>query len=508
MSAVAGTVQAARLLVVSQDPATLSPLLPIAESNRWSVDTVRNCWDAMDLLQSDSSPDVVFYDLPRGRANDLFLLRWLRRLRPELAIIVACQPDDSNKKNDAIRAGASTFLVRPIHEQELEAAIRHCLNDPARDLDFELEHNGVEPVAEDEFFLNIGPLMQKVRAQAELLAQSEVPALIVGEAGTGKVTVARLIHKLSVHSGFDFQRVNCSAIPPQMVEPELFGRKSGSNSSSAQVTNLGKLHDREHGTLLLEGICEMPLPLQSKLADFLQQRQTSDNASSAQRGPRILATSDMNLENARGENRLRDDLFHRLAPFAIHVPALRRRKDEIPVLLGYTMNKLARRYDLPAREFSEQTIAKCMSHSWPGNLRELEDFVKRYLITGQDQLNPTGPAPSLSHPVANNAQATNVSVPKVSIQVERVGPDLVIPLKTLLDTVKSHTEKNAIAAALQRTGWNRKAAARLLRVSYRTLLYKIERYAMRSSDPEFELSSLKAKAAAEQPEMIRNRSAV
>jgi DNA-binding NtrC family response regulator len=171
------------------------------------------------------------------------------------------------------------------------------------------------------------------------------------------------------------------------------------------------------------------------------------------------------------------------------------------------MNKLARRYDLPAREFSEQTIAKCMSHSWPGNLRELEDFVKRYLITGQDQLNPTGPAPSLSHPVANNAQATNVSVPKVNIQVERVGPDLVIPLKTLLDTVKSHTEKNAIAAALQKTGWNRKAAARLLRVSYRTLLYKIERYKMRASDLEPELCAANAEIPVGNP-IIRASKAV
>lgn len=509
ISAVADTVEAIRLLVVSEDPAPLGSLLPIAESNGWSVDSVRNSWDAMDLLQSDSGPHAVFYELRRGAANDLFLLRWLHRLRPELAIIVACQPDDANKRNDAIKAGASTFLIRPIDQQELEAAIRRSLNDPAKDLDMELEHHGVQPVAEDEFFLTIGPLMHKVRAQAELLAQSDVPALIVGEAGTGKVTVARLIHKLSVHSGFDFHRVNCSAIPPQLVESEIFGRKSGSNFSSNQAPNLGKLHDREHGTLLLEGIFDMPLPLQSKLADFLRQKQAGDNASSLQRGPRILATSDVNLEKAREENRLGDELYHRLAPFTIHVPALRRRKEEILVFLGYTINKLARRYDLPVREFSEQTITNCVNYSWPGNLEEMEDFVKRYLITGQDRLHATQPAYSFSHPfAASKGQPKNVAVPNVHSQGEKVDSLPPMSLKTLLENVKSHTERMAVAAALKQTRWNRKAAARLLGVSYRTLLYKVERYGMRSSDPEFELSSLKAKAAAEQPEIIRNRSAV
>ena len=499
-------VKSVRLLVVSQDPGSLGPLLPIAESNCWSLDTVRNCWDAMDLLQSECNPHAVWYELPPGAANDLFLLRWLRRLRPELAIIVACQPDDAVKRNDAIRFGASTFLVKPIDEKEIEAAICSSLSQLQLDSDIEFANNVVEPIAEDEFFLSIGPLMHKVHAQAELLAQSELPALIVGEPGTGKVTVARLIHKLSVHSGFAFHRVNCSVIPLQMLESELFGTKPGSNFSWSQVANLGKFHDREHGTLLLERIFDMPVSLQSRVADFLQQKQISDNDTSAQHGPRILVTSDVNLDKARQEHRLCDELYHRLAPFTIHVPALRRRKDEIPVLLGYTMNKLARRYDLPAREFSEQTITNCVNCPWPGNLRDLEEFVKRYLITGEDQLNlneqPFGSFDSLPK---NGQLSTKALVPNAHLDAEKLGPDWGVPLKTLLDNVKSDTEKNAIAAALNKTRWNRKAAARLLRVSYRTLLYKIERYGMRAADAEFELSSLKSEGGAEQREMVRNR---
>jgi two-component system, NtrC family, response regulator AtoC len=241
------------------------------------------------------------------------------------------------------------------------------------------------------------------------------------------------------------------------------------------------------------------------LADFLQQRQISNDGS--QHGPRILVTSDVNLDQASEESRLYDDLYHRLAPFTIHVPALRRRKDEIPVLLGYMMNKLARRYDLPPRKFSEQTITNCVNHSWPGNLRELKDFVKRYLITGNDELNPTG-RDFVSHPVPNNVQSIKAAIPSVQIEREKLGAGSAMSLKALLENVKSQTERNAIAMALQKTGWNRKAAARLLSVSYRSLLYKIERYHMRSSDPEFAFSSLKTADVEKEPEIIRNRNAV
>jgi DNA-binding NtrC family response regulator len=185
----------------------------------------------------------------------------------------------------------------------------------------------------------------------------------------------------------------------------------------------------------------------------------------------------VNVEQAIAERKLREDLYYRLSAFTVHVPALRQRKEEIPLLLGHFMNQMARRYSMPARIFSPAVLDACQSHSWPGNLRELEKFVKRYLVMGDEATGLEGLDPN------GNAAFWNAYVPQTS---EKSGWGLassepqpgISGLKSLVQSVKGEAERNAIATALEQARWNRKAAARLLKVSYRTLLYKIEQYHM------------------------------
>jgi transcriptional regulator with PAS, ATPase and Fis domain len=329
--------------------------------------------------------------------------------------------------------------------------------------------------------------MQKLRAQAELLAQADVPVLILGEPGSGKGTVARLIHKLSVHSGFNFQTVNCAAIPGDLLEIELFGRTSSSSGSGNGRVSSGKLELAEKGTLLLEEITEMPLGLQSKLLHLLQDKQFVRAGESQLLGAevRIIATSSAKLDRALAEKRLREDLYYRLSAFTVHVPPLRQRKDEIRALLLYSMHKQARYYGLLPREFTPSVLQACVSHSWPGNLKELETFVKRYLVAGDKEFTlrvhenanfVSDRNGALSRPVNPFAFLYSEGEPASSVTEPK-------SLKSLIQTVKSEAEKNAIAAALGKTRWNRKAAARLLKVSYRTLLYKIDHYHMHASEP-------------------------
>jgi DNA-binding NtrC family response regulator len=182
------------------------------------------------------------------------------------------------------------------------------------------------------------------------------------------------------------------------------------------------------------------------------------------------------LDRALAEKRLDTDLYYRLSAFTVQVPPLRQRKEEIKSLLRYTMHKVAKHYGLPAREFTQSALDACQNHSWPGNLRELETFVKRYLVAGDEEFSiGNWELPSRSNGNRSHSEA-------------EAGKSTPTTLKSMIQNVRWETERNAIAAALQKTGWNRKAAARLLGVSYRSILYKIEQYQM--SAPESYISFL------------------
>jgi two-component system response regulator AtoC len=474
----------ARLLVVSRESAVLRPLWSVAEQNSWQVETAGNPWDAIERVQSGVTPHLLLLDLPRGDGDSLHLLRWLRRIRPDLPIVVICFPEDAGRKSEAIRLGAQEVLIRPFDEARLESSIHRHLVSTEND-EAEIASEDIEQLGPDSFFISASPVTQKLRAQAELLAEADVPVLILGEPGSGKDTVARLIHKLSVRSGFRFLKVNCSDMPGELLEAELFGSERNAAAGNGHL-GLGKLERAEKGTIFFDEIAEMPLGLQAKLVQVLQDkvliRPGSDIAIPLD--IRILAATSASIDRALAERTLREDLYYRLSAFTVQVPPLRQRRSEISILLQHWMHQLARHYGLPSREFSPAVLDACQRYSWPGNLNELENFAKRYLVAGDKEL-------SFSELKSNLPGRTEVA--RVSDAAERVMPRLAASpaeeegsgpksLKSLINSVKCEAERNAIGTALQKTGWNRKAAARLLQVSYRTLLYKIDQYQMSASE--------------------------
>jgi DNA-binding NtrC family response regulator len=474
------TLESLRLLLVSSEVLVLRLLGSAAQSNSWHLETSASGWDAMERVQSDTAPHLLLLDLPRGDGDRLHLLPWLRRLRPELPIVVLCDPQDAGRQKEATRMGAKDVLTRPITEEQIQSVVRRYLGSSSDCPETEIASEDIESVGEDEFFLSITPVMQQLRAQAELLAQADVAVLILGEPGSGKGTVARMIHQMSVYSGFNFLRVNCAEMPGDLLEIELFGRENGYSGSSqgARRPSLGKLEIGQKGTLLLDEITQMPLALQTRLLKVLQDKRfvRSGDPKPVEVDVRILAASSDQLDRALAEKRLDTDLYYRLSAFTVHVPALRQRKEEIKLLLRYTMHKIAKHYGLPPREFTQSALTACQNHSWPGNLRELETYVKRYLVAGDEEFRSAGgelPARSNRNRALLEAKA---------------GDSTPTTLKSMIQSVRSETERNAIGAALQKTGWNRKAAARLLAVSYRSILYKIEQYQM--SAPESYISSL------------------
>ena len=476
-------IESVRLLVVSRESSVLLPLWAVGEANSWQLESAASGWGAMERVQSGVTPDLLLLDLPRGDNDGLHILRWLRRLRPELPIILICDQGDAARQQEAIRLGARECLVRPLEDKQFEKAIKHHLSDAGRNPEMDITSEDIELIGGGAFFIGTTPVMRKLRAQAEMLAVTNVPVLILGEGGSGKETAARLIHKLSVRSGFGFAKVNCAALPGDLLETELFGYER-SEGGAAQAKP-GKLELCDKGTILLDEITEMPITLQARLAQVLQRKVLARTGFGRSRelDVRILAASTTNVEPAVSENKLREDLYYILSAYTVNVPPLRQRREEIPLLLRHFMHHLAKRYGLSPRSFSPAVVKACQSHTWPGNLRELENFVKRYLMGGQGLTDGQGewelpdaertyslaPLHTLASGEFDGGQLGTIASSDNS-------------LKSVVRNVKLEAEKNAIAAALEKTGWNRKAAARLLKVSYRTLLYKIEQYQMKSSD--------------------------
>jgi two-component system response regulator AtoC len=507
-----------RLLGVSREPAAFRQLGPQESSRAWHLQTVSNGWEAMERMQSGAASDILVLDIPLldvpfKDSEPMHFLRWLRSFKPDFPVVLVCSRDDAGRVKEATGVGGEGLVLKPFDPKHLEHVILGQLNHSGNG-HADMASKSIEQLGQDTCFVSASLMMQKLHAQVALLAKTDVPVLIVGESGAGKYTVASLIHKLSVRSGFKLLRVNCAAMPEAELEAELFG---GEGISGSRQTSLGGFDPGEKGTILLEEIGEMPAGVQFRLLQILQnqilQSRISQNiehrAAAAPEGMpvnvRILATSSANLDRALAENRLREDLFHRLSAFTIQVPPLRQRKDEIATLLRYFMHNLARHYGLPERGLSASLVAACQRHSWPGNLRELEVFVKRYLVAGDESIcgddgmgsnaaKDSDPASSLTPgptlPGASSLGQTGVEPARAKLDSLKSADSLRSSelkssdsLKSMIQAVKGEAERNAISAALRRTGWNRKAAARLLKVSYRTMLYKIEQYKMRAPQP-------------------------
>ncbi len=436
----------------------------------------------MERLQSDDVPQLLLLDVPRSDSDGLHFLRWVRRLHSELPVVILCCADEAAQAKEELRRGEGEVLIRPFDAKQLEFVIRRQL---APDVKAE-ENMGsmvskeVEPLGQDTVFVSASLVMQKLRAQAALMAKTDVPVLILGERGSGKFTVAGLIHSLSVRSGFKLRRINCAQMPESVLAGELEGELSDGGPS------VGKFVSGEKGTIFLDEITALSNSLQARLLQILQNHELrSPAAGNGIPAPvRILAASSINVEHALAEKWLREDLYYRLSAFTVHVPPLRQRKDEIPTLLRYFMHKLARHYSLPPRTYSAAVFDACQHYSWPGNLKEMETFVKRYLVAGDQgsllrEMSASGVSGDEST-VRSGSWAADAPGDENAIDSREPRPE---SLKSMIQNIKSEAEKNAIGAALKTTGWNRKAAARLLSVSYRTLLYKIEQYQMRAPEP-------------------------
>lgn len=470
----------ATMLLVSKDPAAFQGLRSVGQVYSWQLETVSCGLEAIERLDDGLAPDVVLLDVSPGDSETLHTLRRLRRVRPSLPVVLLSSEEDGRALMRDPDVRPDEYIVKPWNAGDLEKALRlHMRRQEINAVSAAQAADEIEVLGDDFFYIASSRAMRGLRARAEMVAQMDVPVVIAGEEGSGREATARLIHKLSIRSPFPFLKSNCAALPLDLLGRELLGYELTSLRGALEV-KAGKLEFANNGTLFLEELESVPEGLLSKVLPVIQHGQFLRLAGEVpvRTDVRLIGTITLNREEDTSLHHVHLDSTRRFSKYALEVPPLRERAEDIPLLLGNFMTRLAKRYGLPVRQISSRVLDRCQRHSWPGNLRELENFVKRYLIMGDDSLAPNEWEPPSTWPADMPAHGSEDGV-TVSSGARLSNTSL----KSLVRTAKGEAEKNAITHALEQTRWNRKAAARLLGISYRALLYKIQDYHMAPPDP-------------------------
>ncbi len=463
----------AKILLVDDEPGMLRYIRTLLEVDDYKVETATTGEEALKLVEKGLEPDLILLDVLMPGIDGLETLERLRQMKPGAKVVMLSCVNDTRKVVQAMRLGAQDYLTKPFQKAELDAVIDLCLDQGKQTFTGE-----VEELTDDVFFIAASPAMRKIRSQAALVANVDIPVLLLGESGTGKEVLGRLIHKLSPRAHRTFLKVNCAAVPADLLESELFGYEPGAFTGATHAKP-GKFELCNKGTILLDEIGEMPPLLQAKLLHVLQDQQFSrlGSRSVIKVDVRILAATNINIAEALATKRLREDLYYRLNAFTLLLPPLRDRKEEIPILLKHSMTRMAERYARSPLPLTPALLEACHNHNWPGNLRELNNFLKRYLILGDENL-------AVAEIKPKNDGTGGARGDSSTRSGESTGG-----LKSLARGAKDEAEAQAITQALEQTNWNRKQAAANLQISYKALLYKIRQYGIAEAKSHHKLSA-------------------
>jgi two-component system response regulator AtoC len=461
-----------RVMVIDDDPGVRDYMEALVSRQGYRVYAAADGEQALARLD-DVRPDLVTLDVVLPGMDGLETLRRIKQRMPEVPVVMLSGHGQARNIVEAMRLGASDFLRKPFEVEELELAFQKALE--KRALKQEVERLRGRARSETELLLLFGdnPKMKQVRDIIEQVADTDITVLVRGESGTGKELVARTIFQLSSRRDRPFVKVNCAALPSELLESELFGFEKGA-FTGAQKRKLGKFEYANLGTIFLDEISEMHPNLQAKLLQVLQDGEFSRLGGEADVhvDTRIIAATNRNLEEAVADGSFREDLYYRLNVVTVHMPPLRERKDSIPLLVDRFLQKNNEQYGKSMKQLSNETLEVFLSYSWPGNVRELENMVRRMVVLGNeqavlDEISLRGPEP----------EAPGEVVPEL-LGLESIGADLAkgesIDLKAISRRAAQVAEKRVIERVLQQTRWNRKEAAERLQISYKALLYKMK----------------------------------
>jgi two-component system, NtrC family, response regulator AtoC len=401
----------------------------------------------------------------------------LRRLREDgrwsAPVVLVADEHDGKRVSEAAALGAEDFLPRRFHPADLENVLKEVEARPR--LAAPPETDGEDPAAQirRQVALWQSRRMGEVWEIIQQAARVDVTVLIEGETGTGKELVARAIHQFSSRRSHPFVKVNCAAMPRELLESELFGHERGAFTGAHQ-TQPGKFEIANRGTIFLDEIGDLHPALQAKLLHVLQDGTFSRVGGRApiEVDVRVLAATNRDLEKEVEATRFREDLYYRLNVIPIVVPPLRERMEELPLLAAHFAKRYAKLYHREGFTLAPAVMERLGRHRFPGNVRELENLVKRMIVLDDPGLERT---PFLRTGRASGDEDPAPTGPDSPNGEPRPAPrGYVVPLKEVARAAARAAEREAIAHVLEQTGWNRVRAAKILKISYRALLYKIK----------------------------------
>jgi two-component system response regulator AtoC len=503
----------ASLAIVDDDKPFADYLQTLLKSRGYETRTYESGDSLLQGLREGALPDVVLLDVSMPGLDGLETLRQIRLAHPAAQVVMVSGGRATEKIVEAVRLGAADYVLKPgdadgVGEVALEAAIRNALERLSLTSEVQRLRTqvGQDPDGAQPCWSS-GKAMQPVMTMVDRVADNDISVLLRGESGVGKEVIAREIHRRSPRRSHPFVKVNCAALPADLLESELFGHERGAFTGAAS-TRVGKFEFAQHGTIMLDEIGEMPLALQAKILHVLQDREFTKLGSNrtVEVDVRVIAATNRDLELMMRQGTFREDLYYRLQVIEVHIPPLRERREEIGQLIEFFLLKYASVYHRPATRPSLVLQESLLAYEWPGNIRELENVMKRLVVLQDENLilaelgrlrtarahaeaeqpsaaphlpasapprhmaPPPPPAPAFTMPAPAAPVAAPVDVPST---LPPMGADGV-NLQELARHAAMGAEKEAIQHALERFRWNRRKTAEYLQVSYKTLLNKMK----------------------------------
>lgn len=491
-----------RVLIIDEDASFTRFLSAHLQRKGFEVSVASTPDEGLRMART-LDPALVLLDPMFSGVTSLEILERLRQVKPDQTSIIVSGQNDPEFVFKVSKAGAEDFLRKPVDPRELDARVNRILLSQRLSTEVTQLRDQVRRNSDFAMLFGTSPKMEEIKNTIEQVAETTATVLIRGESGTGKEVVARMVYAQSARREKPFVKVNCAAIPHELLESELFGYEPGA-FTGANRQKLGKFDLANAGTLFLDEVSEMHPALQAKLLHVLQDGEFSrlGGKRDISVDVRILAATNKQLERAVEDGTFREDLFYRLNVITIHIPPLRERREEVPVFVDYFLRKYSEFYGKQPAPFSEFAIARMMEYYWPGNIRELENLVKRYVIVGNEPqiirelTSHKPPATTWNESPTPLAARQSVSrgsqpvTPAIPISSARPADDADTPsLLEIGRRAAMQAERAAIEKTLAQTRWNRRQAAKILKISYKALLNKLKTYEEQDAAHERNLSA-------------------